>query len=246
LSLSVLPRAEEAAFGPMDTLWSGPLTLQQGEARDEAIEVLTSSLTGVCVDLAGQPVGGVMVRAEGQLAGAAGDGKNQRPIRTTNSTTTTNAQGEFTFARVAAGTWRLSVRTGRGAARGELAGIAVVGGAPVAGLRLVAQPTIEVAGRVDMAPLGQAKRNWAWVQANRVDEQGKPDAADGGRTGFGVDKDDGTFRTNDLLPGRYDLTMYAGGEGKSEQYDLGMLRVPAGGARNVVLVPTRIPPNTPR
>jgi len=184
----VLPRAEEAAFGPMDTLWSGPLTLQQGEARDEAIEVLTSSLTGVCVDLAGQPVGGVMVRAEGQLAGAAGDGKNQRPIRTTNSTTTTNARGEFTFARVAAGTWRL----------------------------------------------------------NRVDEQGKPDAADGGRTGFGVDKDDGTFRTNDLLPGRYDLTMYAGGEGKSEQYDLGMLRVPAGGARNVVLVPTRIPPNTPR
>lgn len=246
LSLSVLPRAEEAAFGPMDTLWSGQLTLQQGEARDEAIEVLTSSLTGVCVDLAGQPISGVMVRAEGQLAGGAADSKNPRPIRATNSTTTTNAQGEFTFARVAAGTWRLSVRTGQGAARGELADIAVAGGAPVAGLRLVAQPTIEVIGRVDMAPLGQGKRNWAWAQAIRVDEQGKPDGANSGRTGFGLDKDDGTFRTNDLLPGRYKVMLYTGGDGKSEQFDLGTLLVPAGGARNVVLVPKPIAPNTPR
>jgi hypothetical protein len=103
-----------------------------------------------------------------------------------------------------------------------------------------------VTGRVDFAPLGQAKRNWAWVQANRVDEQGKPDGADSGRAGFGVEKDDGAFRTNDLLPGRYKLTMYAGGEGKSEQFDLGELLVPAGGARNLVLVPKPITPNTPR
>ncbi|MFN9757638.1 MAG: carboxypeptidase-like regulatory domain-containing protein [Planctomycetota bacterium] len=235
LSLSVLPRAEDAAFGPMETLWSGAMTLQQGEARDEAIEVLTSSLRGVCVDAAGNPVAGVMVRAEGRFADRAGARNVPTAGRRTNATTTTNAQGEFTFARIAAGTWQLSVRTNRGEGRGEVKGIEVAGGVPAVGVRLVVQPTIQVKGRVDLARLGQGDRRWAWAQARR--EGGAAVDGESISSGFGVDAKTGEFRTNELSTGRYVLTLYVGNENGNDEYDLGELVVTPAGATDVVLTP---------
>lgn len=235
LSLSVLPRAEDAAFGPMETLWSGAMTLQQGEARDEAIEVLTSSLRGVCVDAAGNPVAGVMVRAEGRFADRAGARNVPTAGRRTNATTTTNAQGEFTFARIAAGTWQLNVRTNRGEGRGEVKGIEVAGGVPAVGVRLVVQPTIQVKGRVDLARLGQGDRRWAWAQARR--EGGAAVDGESISSGFGVDAKTGEFRTNELSTGRYVLTLYVGNENGNDEYDLGELVVTPAGATDVVLTP---------
>jgi protocatechuate 3,4-dioxygenase beta subunit len=232
LQLNVLPPADQAAFGPMETLWSTALELKEGEARELPIDVLTGSLSGVCVDTAGQPVAGAMIRAEGRIAA---DGKTpDKAARTTNATTTTNAQGQFTFERVAAGTWSLRVRGSRGVSRGELAGIEVTGGAPVGGLRLVAQPTITVKGRVDFSNLGQEKRDWAWVQANRIAETGERGNS---ASGFGVDATTGEFSTNDLLAGRYELTMYCGGRGTNRQFPLGELVVPPSGLDGAVLRP---------
>ncbi|MBM3961988.1 MAG: hypothetical protein FJ306_08840 [Planctomycetes bacterium] len=244
ISLSVLPRAEDAAFGPMESLWSGTVTLQQGEARDEAIEVLTSSLRGVCVDAAGNAVAGVLVRAEGRLADRAGARNEPDAGRRTYTTTTTNAAGEFTFARIAAGTWQLGVRTNRGEARGSVAGIDVVGGVPVVGVRLVVQPAILVKGRVDLSRLGQGNRRWAWVQARR--DAGAAVDGESISSGFGIDMKTGEFRVSELTVGRYTLTLYVGGENSNDEYDLGELLVTPAGATDVVLTPGAKKSATPR
>jgi protocatechuate 3,4-dioxygenase beta subunit len=233
VQLNVLPPADQAAFGPMETLWSNRVELKEGEARELPIEVMTSSLSGVCIDTAGQPVAGALVRAEGRIA-AEGATPDKEP-RTTNASTSTNAQGQFTFERVAAGTWRLDVRTRRGGARGELADIQVAAGAPVVGLQLVVLPTITVKGRVDLSALG-ANRRWAWVQSQRVVETGDKTNARGG-SGFGIDNQSGEFSTSDLTPGRYALTLYCGSDDSTSRHPLGELLVPAGGLDGVVLRP---------
>jgi protocatechuate 3,4-dioxygenase beta subunit len=233
VQLNVLPPADQATFGPMETLWSNRVELKEGEARELPIEVMTSSLSGVCIDTAGQPVAGALVRAEGRIA-AEGATPDKEP-RTTNASTSTNAQGQFTFERVAAGTWRLDVRTRRGGARGELADIQVAAGAPVVGLQLVVLPTITVKGRVDLSALG-ANRRWAWVQSQRVVETGDKTNARGG-SGFGIDNQSGEFSTSDLTPGRYALTLYCGSDDSTSRHPLGELLVPAGGLDGVVLRP---------
>lgn len=232
LWVTVMAAADGMFLGGNDNLWSGQLKLKEAEVRELAIEVMTSSISGVCYDVDGSPAAGVRVSGQGQLKGS-----EQRGGAWIN--TTTNAQGEFTFARVAEGKWTLSVRgSGKNPVRAQVAAFDVTGGVPVTGLRIPLQAATVVKGRVDMAVFGGKKPDWAWISVNRLGDNDPPDANGSFSSGFGLDMSNGNFTTEELSPGRYRLRLHAQfGERDNAEYPLDVLLVPAAGLSDVVLRP---------
>jgi hypothetical protein len=220
-------------FGPNNSLWSGSVELTEGEVRDLAIEVQTSSMSGVCLDAAGAPVGGLFVQANGQLAGAARGGNAWMSA-------STNAQGEFTFPKVAAGKWSLDVRGGgdKDGMRGRLRDIDVAGGVPVTGLRVELRAAMVVKGRVDMSAFQAKPPEWAWISFHRLADTDNPDAEGQWGTGIGINTSDGKFSTDDLTPGRYRTRLHSQiGERESAEYPLDVVVVPPTGLSDLVLRP---------
>lgn len=221
-------------MGSDSNLWTTRLALAAGESKELAIEVLTSSISGVCYDETGAPAVGVNVRAQGTPKGS-----ERGDSLWTN--TLTNAQGEFSFAKVAEGKWSLTVRGGgraRGATRGQTDAFEVVGGAPVTGLRITVQPALVVKGRVDLSSFAGKKTNWIWMSCHRLADGDANDAPGQWSTGIGVDKDNGSFSTSELAAGRYRFQLYLQFvDDKQSEYSIDPIVVPPGGLADVVLRP---------
>lgn len=235
LWLAVLANTDGMMLGRDNNLWSTALKLTASEVRDLTIEVMTSSLSGVCTDLAGAPVEGIRIQAQGKLKG------DERGNNVWMSAST-NAQGEFSFAKIAEGTWSLTARRdGRrseNGVRGKLDGIEVTGGVPVSGLRIQVQPAVVVRGRIDLSSFGGKKAEWMWVSAYKLADADAPTANGSWGAGIGVDRTTGDLHTEELSPGRYRLELHANfGENDHAEYPLDQLVVPASGLSDLVLRP---------
>jgi protocatechuate 3,4-dioxygenase beta subunit len=232
--LQLMAATDGVFLGPDNNLWSGSLTLAEAENKEFAIEVLTASVSGVCIDETGAPAPGLYVQAQGTPKGSNGRGNVWL-------STTTNPQGEFTFARIAEGKWTFSVRGSggrRGAQRGQTDAIEVAGGLPVTGVRIAVQPATVVKGRIELASLGGKKPNWIWMSCNRLAESDANDAEGTWATGIGVDKDNGNFTTSELGPGRYRFRLHMQiTDNENAEYPLDTVIVPAGGLSDLVLRP---------
>jgi uncharacterized GH25 family protein len=230
LTVTVLGSTDGGLFSsPGSTIWSGSLTLKEAELRDLTIEVLTTSVRGVCYLPDGTPAAGLFVQARGKLKGS--ERRNQVWLGAP-----TNSQGEFVFSQVAEGKWSLQVDSnGEESPRGKLAEFETTGGVPVAGLRIDLQAPTVVRGTIDLAALGSTKPRWVWLQFElEVEGATTPDRS--GRSQYaGVEMEPGTFHTDDLEPGRYRVTLHASAENASTRYACDFLVVPVGGIRDAKL-----------
>ena len=218
-------------------LWTATVSLKEAEARELTIDVQTSSIRGICVRPDGEPAAGVFVQVRGKLQSATGEGGDVW------LGSPTDANGRFAFDEVAAGIYSFSVRSGRGdgddGLRGEREGVEVVGGLPLQNLRIELQAALVVKGRVDLAQFGDDKPRRCWLQFERVADDGE------GQTHWsGTNRDDGSFSTDDLRPGRYRVRMRANftGDRETEAYECGEIDVPPTGLTDLVLRPgARVP-----
>lgn len=235
LQVSVMAQADGFLLGNGSTLWSGIVPLAEGELRELAILVQTSSLSGVCYGPDGSPAAGVSVSGQGQLKSLQDGGSRGGAW----VHTTTDSNGQFRFAQVAEGSWTLSVRGNRNnPVRGQLPPIEVVGGVPVEGLRLDLSAAVVVKGRVDFASFGPTRPRWAWLAWHRLQDGDRPDAEGAFTDGTGIDMVSGSFSTTDLSPGRYRVTMHAQvGDNDSGEYPCELIEVPATGLNELVLRP---------
>jgi hypothetical protein len=214
--------------GANDSIWSARLELSQGEVRELAIDVLTTTVSGFCYLPDGSPAPQVDVRASGSI----GTGSD---ARTQSARASTDSSGAFVFRKLPAGTWSFDARSRDREARGKLEGVEAIGGVPVTGLRLQMQQALVVKGRIDMASLAK-KPQWSWLAFHRADgAAGK--GASGYAAGVGV-RNDGSFTTSDLQPGRYrvEFQCYT----PDEQHlvmTCDVIDVPATGVSDLVLVP---------
>jgi hypothetical protein len=215
-------------------LWSASLTLAQAEARELTIDVTTSSLSGTCQLPDGGPAAGVYVQVQGRLKGSTGeDGQVWLGGPT-------DANGRFAFTNVAEGTYSLSVRGGgENALRGELAGVEVRGSLPVDTLRIELRQAMVVKGRVDLASFGNDKPRWCWLQFERVAGVDGQQGEGTQMTWAGIDRDDGSFSSDDLSPGRYRIRIHAGYEGDRENaaFECAEIDVPPSGLADLQLRP---------
>jgi hypothetical protein len=214
--------------GANDSIWSARLELSQGEVRELAIDVLTTTVSGFCYLPDGSPAAQVDVRASGSI----GTGSD---ARTQSARASTDSSGAFVFRKLPAGTWSFDARSRDREARGKLEGVEAIGGVPVTGLRLQLQQALVVKGRIDMASLAK-KPEWSWLGFHRADAAGG-NGGGGYAAGVGV-RNDGSFTTSELQPGRYrvEFQCYT----PDEQHlvmTCGVIEVPATGMSDLVLVP---------
>lgn len=236
LDVALLAGSDGVFLGPNESLWASEVKLADGESRELTIEVMTSSIRGICYDATGAPAANHMVQASGQLKSNGADGEGHR---STWAATTTNAEGEFHFARIAEGTWSVTVRRGGGnAVLAQVKGLTVQAAAPVTGVRLdLLAPTV-VKGKIDLAMFAGKKPEWMWMSIHRLGDNDAADAEGDWADGVSVDKLTGAFHTEDLTPGRYRLRLHASvGDREGGEYPFDVLMVPAGGLAEVTLRP---------
>lgn len=231
LWVQVTGGTNDMMFGNDNTLWSSNVKLTAGETRELTIEVQTTSIHGTCLGVDGTPLAGLFVQGNGRLKGEK-DGNGNIWIRTT-----TDAEGQFHFTRIAEGTWSLDVRSsGDKPMRGQVSGIEAHAGSPVSGLRIELKAAMVVKGRVELSTLG--KPQWAWLAFYRLKENDPATANGDWGDSAGVQTDTGAFQTDDLTPGRYRVQLHVqSGEDKQTQHSCDLLVVPPEGLTNVVLRP---------
>lgn len=215
-------------FGMSSNIWSGNLKLAENEERELRVEVLTSSMSGTVVNPDGSPVTGGHVMANGRLKDGESNVYLHSPI---------DANGNFSFEKVPEGVWTIEVR-GRGdsSMRGKLEGLELTAGVPATMLRLEVHPAITVKGKVDMTVFGNEEPRWVWLSVHSLNTDGTiGDQVDG----IGVDKDDGSFSTDDLSAGSYALRLHAGWQDRSDTYRCQNLEVPLQGIEGILVRGTK-------
>lgn len=236
LSVTVLATTDGMFVGDDETLWSERLELTAGEVRELAISVQTAAISGTCVRADGEPAAGANVEAEGNLSGQGGVVTRRTP---------TNAAGEFHFANLAEGTWKVRVRSSRGrSVRAELAPVELRAGNPIRDLRLQLPPQLDVKGRVDLAGFSR-KPDWLYMTFHRLGPNDAEDHRGERMEGVGVDTNTGAFQSRELTPGRYRLLLHVHYRSTTEdeddpdngEYSLPNLEVTATGASDLVLRP---------
>lgn len=238
LQISLLPNAEGMIFaGPGQSLWGTSIKLEENESRELTIDVLTTSIRGVCYLPDGKPAAGVFVSGDGLPKNSIGEHMR------VNSPT--DSRGEFHFPQVVEGKWTFTARgTGQVSASGELKDLEVAAGVPLTGLRIDLQTLATVAGKVELAGLGTTKPRFAWLSFERIEADANVTEASGPRRSGGsrVNTDNGEFRATSLTPGRYKTVLFAtfdgeGRRGEQQEYSCGELEVTVAGGENVVLRP---------
>jgi phage baseplate assembly protein gpV len=234
LWVQVTGSTEGVFMGPGNNLWSQKVTLAPAELRDLTIEVVTSSMRGTCWLSDGSPAAGAYVHARGKLK----SGGDNAQVWLSASV---DAQGAFRFPQVPEGTWSLEARGGTSEAPGKglLEGIIVVGGVPNDALRIELAAPLIVKGRVDLAVLAERKAKWAWINFYRLADSDGPDAQGEHVDGCGIDMPSGKFRSEDLKPGRYRVTMGANLEGQEEyvEFTCDPVVITANASAEVVVTP---------
>jgi len=234
LWLSVNNSSESGVFmGSGGNLWSVSMKLAEGEAKEVAIDIATSAMSGVCYLPDGLPAAGVHVQAQGQMKGVKQSGLWLNTV--------TDAEGAFTFKQVTAGTWSLNASSrGPESARGRLEGIDVNGGVPVQGLRLEMQRSLVVKGRVDLQIFASKKPRWSWIGFYKIPANAAADAIGDYVDGVGIDEDSGQFSSDDLTPGVYRVRLHAsfGEDERGVEYLCEDITVSATGLEGVVLHPS--------
>ncbi len=235
--VSVMTGGDSGMFmGQGANLWSGMVELKPAEARELTIELATTSVAGVCYLPDGAPAGGVFVSAQGRLQGSS----NEEGYVWLGAPT--DATGAFQFKQIAAGTYTFEVRgNGEAALRGNLPGVQVTGSLPIDSLRIDLRPAMRVKGTLDLAVFGQKKPRWCWIGFYQLDASTPPDGIGAFADNAGVDRDDGSFSTDDLPPGRYRVRLHANysDDRANEEYELLDLDVPPTGFDDLRLRPGR-------
>lgn len=225
-SINVKARPEGGLFvGRGSDVWSQSMKLAEGEAKDLTIDIVVSSISGVCYLPDGSPAANVNVSAHGHLR-VVGGGNFWRE-------TMTDATGAFTFTQIPPAHWTVQARlSGKDPARARVDDIEVTGSAPITGLQLRLAKVAVVSGRVDLQVLGGKEPRWIWMRMERIEAGGRDS------TGLGVDRADGTFRSEELTPGRYQPTLFAALDGDEQvQYVCGEIVVDAANIENLLIVP---------
>jgi len=191
-------------------LWQRELQLQPGEERALAIEVATVAIDGEVVRPDGSPAAGVLVQASTRpLAGAADPMTGNGPIGDGGwHAEVTDARGRFAFAGLPAGVYCLQVRTAGRRPDPGLHGVAAdihADGGRIAGVRIELQAASRVAGRLDLRDLPRAPEHLSLV-FRCVDAAPPP----GSWPSVCIVADvDGSFWTDELPPGKYELRVTA-------------------------------------
>jgi hypothetical protein len=229
-TVSVLGGEAGMFMGPGQAIWSKRVELAEGEPKDLAVDVYTSTIQGFVYLPDGSPARKVFVRAEAKLGESSGRARKFG---------STNDDGSFRFDGCVEGVWRVTAEAGEDDERseGQLRGLELKSGQPLSGLRLQLQAQLTVSGTVDLSVLEERGR-WRYLTFERSD------APEGDRSSRGVGVgDDGRFVSADLLEGRYEvkLTVSIGGGSRGDRrrvtYTCGVLDVGAQGLKDVKLVP---------
>lgn len=219
-----------------ESVWQRHLQLASGERRELAVAFATTSIAGTVLRPDGTPAAGVHVRAHALAAtgpaadDGAGAGAGFRAVRTA-------ADGAFRFARVPAGSYRLAAH-GDERLRGGLAEVRAHGAGPVTGLRIELQPAVVVSGWVDTSALGRPAHLglsfWTIDPAHRARRDRQ--------VAWLMVQPDGTFATDELVPGTYLVRIHARLDGWREFDACEHFDVPPQGARGVLVRPVPRPP----
>jgi len=157
----------------------------------------------------------------------------------------TDEHGAFELPRARAGTYRFTVGTnGEKPLRGELHDVRVDGTAPVTGLRIQMNAAITVSGRLEMSVFSR-QADWMGMMLTSVDPAHPEKRSDAGWVQVQAD---GTFTTNEIGAGTYELRLYAGfGESDSQEYEVpGRIEVSPQGVRDLYLRPVKKQQEPPR
>ncbi len=235
LSLSV-ESSVESAFGMgggSRMLWQSSIELKQGEARELAVDIVTSAMSGVCLLPDGRPASGITVDAQGRLKSA-----NPEAGRCWLNAST-DAEGRFRFVQVPEGSWDLTAQDLRdrdNPVRGRLVDVAVTGASSDDSLRIQLEPVAVVKGRVDIAAFGK-KARWIWVGFARIKADTPPGERGEHVTGTSANVESGNFQEDHIDAGTYRIRFQVG-FGDSRQEYLGPdIEVPKSGVRDVLLRP---------
>src|SRR5262249_9766924 len=194
---------------------------------------------GVVVDPDGRPVAHAWVQVRGH-------GLEQQPGEDEFwNGAQTDERGAFELPRARAGIYRFTVSTnGAPPLRGQLDRARADGLAPVTGLRIQMNAAITVSGRLDTSVFPR-KADWMGMMITGVDPAHPEKRSDAGWVQV---QDDGTFTTNEIGAGTYELRLYAGfGDADSQEYEVpGRIEVPPQGVRDLYLRPVKKQQEPPR
>jgi hypothetical protein len=237
MRVSVQGSSEGNLFmGPRGSLWSATMNLAQAEAKELMIELSTTSVSGTCYRPDGAPAAGVFVSAQGRLKGSNDDEGYVWLGAPTDAT------GSFEFKQVAAGTYTFDVRGNQeNALRGSIAGVEVAGSLPIDSLRIDLRTAMRVKGTLDLTAFAQDMPRWCWIGFYEVEADTPAQGHGKFVDSAGVDRDDGSFSTDDLPPGHYRVRVHANftGDRASETYECPDVDVPPTGLDNLQLRPGR-------
>ena len=120
-----------------------------------------------------------------------------------------------------------------GRAKASKSGIRVLGGVPTAGIELVLESTVRVSGRIDMTIFGDTRPQQIWLSFQRDT---------GNSNGVSVEED-GTFVSDDLVPGTYKVTINYWRRQPSigDIIHKGEIAVGPNGVENLLILPEKKP-----
>ncbi|MEC7582811.1 MAG: carboxypeptidase-like regulatory domain-containing protein [Planctomycetota bacterium] len=219
-------------------LWEERLELAVAEQKALAIDIRTTSLSGVVVRPDGGPAVGMFVRLEGRPL-------EEKKGSSLSSWTTTDGSGAFSFDQVVEGVFHLEVEgDDEDPVRAALVDVQATNVAPASGLRMQLQQALVVSGRIDSRTFTQPP-SWGYIRFRRENPQYPGDsskAEDVAGEAFG---DELEFETRDLTPGTYLVSVQAfvrngapDGSRAWQHFDVvEPLIVPPQGLSEVVLLP---------
>jgi hypothetical protein len=228
-SVSIMGSEGGMFMGPGQAMWSQKIELAEGEPKELTVDINTSSISGVVYLPDGSPAGKVFVQARAHLGDRGFEGRVRKYIGT-------NDDGTFTFKDCAEGTYTIRVEGGddEQSYEAQLTKIEVRAAQPVTGLVIELKEKVMTTGSVDMTAVTD-KGRWRYMVVKRLDPVAPPNEGPVSM-GFGVDKD-GSFSTDEVFPGRYELELMVGVKGGERViYACGVIDVGATGAKELKLV----------
>lgn len=192
VSLRVHDPADSASM--FEPLWQKTFAVEADRTLDVLIDLSIGAIAGQVVDVDGNAAGRGAVRLEGVPVLPSGQPDDAR----VELLAVVDDAGAFRLDRVPAGTYRLQAMHEGG--RGIATDVRVVAGGTNEQVVLRLQKTLKVAGRVDIAALGEPRPQWVWIELQ---------SADGESESSSIDPENGTFAVDGLLPGHYEVEISA-------------------------------------
>lgn len=216
------------------------IELAENETRDVPIELKVGSIRGrVVEERTGVPVPTAEVRLRSQAPKPSGEekGRNQAfgdwntDVRMEQAS---DKDGWFEFEMVPSGVYYVNVSR-REYAAGVVRDIEVPVGGASSLVTVKLSTGVDVSGKVNVPAAGEEERRWVYLNFRGVDEGL-------GNQGASVDVKTMRFKVSNVIPGRYEVTCWAGGS----QLKPIPLEVPSNGLDGVELNFEPEPPPDPQ